>query len=72
MGLAVAPEEADSPLVVDADAVLAGAVALQGFEGVAGRNAKIVKALGGMEKEQLATGRDLDISVMKPSYLRIS
>jgi hypothetical protein len=36
VGIAVIPDEADAPLVVDADAVLSFAVALECFESVAG------------------------------------
>jgi len=36
VGVATSPDEADAPLVVDADAVLAGAVAGEPLEAVAG------------------------------------
>jgi hypothetical protein len=38
--VAVPPDEAEPPLVVDADAVLASAIAAERFEPVAGRGAK--------------------------------
>jgi len=37
------PSEADAPLVIDADAVLAVPVALQGFESITRRGAQIVQ-----------------------------
>lgn len=40
MGVARFPAEANTPLGVDADAVLAGAVAFEGFKPVTGRNAE--------------------------------
>src|SRR5258708_6072470 len=39
-GVGSGPDETDAPLVVDADAVLAGAVASQRFEPVAGRKSQ--------------------------------
>jgi len=42
-GVLVAPDKADAPLVVDADAVLPFPVAFQRFKAVAGRGTKIVE-----------------------------
>jgi hypothetical protein len=36
-GAAVAPDEADAPLIVDSDAMLAASVASQGFEAITGQ-----------------------------------
>ena len=41
----VGPHEADPPLVVDPDAVLTSSIALQGFEPVTRRDAKILEDL---------------------------
>ena len=38
-GIGGAPDEADAPLIADADAVLAGTIALERLEPIAGRNA---------------------------------
>jgi hypothetical protein len=58
--IAVAPYEAEPPLIVDADAVLAGAVALERLQSISRRNAKILQPLGCMKVEQLAPGHALD------------
>jgi len=41
--IAVFPAKADSPLIVDSDAVLSLAIAFQGFKTVSGRNPKILQ-----------------------------
>jgi hypothetical protein len=58
--IAAAPYEAESPLIVDADAVLAGAVALEPLQSISGRNAKVLQPLCCMKVEQLAPGHALD------------
>jgi hypothetical protein len=45
-GLALIPNKANSPLIVNADAVLSGTVAMQGFQAVRGRYAQIIQGLG--------------------------
>jgi hypothetical protein len=50
------PPEADTPLVVDADAVLAGPVAGEHLESVAGWNAEVGERFGGVEDEELPEG----------------
>ena len=52
--IAVLPVEANAPLVVDVNAVLAGTVALELFEPIAGRHPKILELLGGVDKPELA------------------
>lgn len=42
-GAVLSPNEAEAPLVVDADTVLALAVALEGFESVGGWNTQVVE-----------------------------
>ena len=58
--IASAPYEAEPPLIVDSDAVLAGAVALERLQAISGRNAKILQPLGRLKVEQLAPGNALD------------
>jgi hypothetical protein len=53
VGVLYLPAEADAPLVVDADAVLTAAVALQRFESVAGRQTHDLKPVGGGELERV-------------------
>jgi hypothetical protein len=52
-GTGGAPGEADPPLVVDTDAVLAGAAATELLQPVAGRYAQVVDALGGVDESKL-------------------
>lgn len=54
------PFEADPPLVVDADAVLAGSGALEGFEPVAGRDSQIGKDASPVQHGQLPHGHCLE------------
>ena len=54
MCLAIPPDEANPPLVIDPDAVLPGSIPLKRFEMVAGWNTKVVNLLGGMQVKQFA------------------
>ena len=54
-------DEADTPLVIDANAVLTGSVSFQCFQSVAGRHAQTVKTNSGMELEQFSQRGCLDI-----------
>jgi len=60
--MAISPDEADPPLVVDADRMLPAAIAFQRFETIGGRNAKIGKAPRRIEQTQLAQGDSLNVS----------
>jgi hypothetical protein len=51
-GTGVGPDEADAPLVVDADAVLSLAVTAHLLEPVAGEGAEIVEGLGSVQSCQ--------------------
>jgi hypothetical protein len=51
-GAAGTPGETEAPLVVDADAVLAGAVADQLLQAVAGGYPQVVDALGGVDENE--------------------
>jgi hypothetical protein len=55
------PDKADAPLVVDADAVLALAVALESFESVGGWNAQVVEFGCGVQHAELSPGDLLDL-----------
>src|SRR5271167_2059749 len=50
------PGEADAPLIVDADRMLAAALALHGFEAVRRRRPQIAEVAGVMKHVQLAPG----------------
>ena len=58
-GACVGPGEADPPLLVDPDAVRAGAIALQLFESISRRDPQVAENLGGVEDQQLAEGDSL-------------
>jgi len=59
---AVLPFEADTPLIVDPDAVLAPAITPERFKPVRRRDAQVVEYGGGIEHAQLASGGLLDSS----------
>ncbi|KRC17442.1 hypothetical protein ASE31_29915 [Acidovorax sp. Root217] len=63
------PHEADSPLIVDADAVLALAVANQSFKSVARRNPQVEQLSGGVEHAQLAQCRAFDVHPARNALL---
>jgi hypothetical protein len=76
-GISLTPPKADSPLLVDTDAVLASPVALQCFEPIAGRNTQIEEGASTVEVQELAPRHPLDgtkspnVSVVKQS-LRVT
>jgi len=57
VGVPVLPAEADPPLIVDANAVLTGAVTLELLQSVARRDAEIVELLGRVYGDKLLRGR---------------
>ena len=61
-GVAVAPDETDTPLLVDADTLLSFSIPFQGLEAVRRWNTKIIQRLGVVEHTQLAPGYLLNIS----------
>jgi hypothetical protein len=58
----LAPSKTDSPLAIDADAVLTSAGSLQCFQPIAGRRTKFLKPRGAGKKFQLPSCRPLDCS----------
>ena len=54
VGVALLPTEADAPLVIDANAMLASAIARQSFQPIGRWNPQIVQALSDIELYQLA------------------
>lgn len=66
VGVAVTPSETDTPLVVDPDAVLAFAIAFEGFEPIGRRYAQIVQHAGVPQHAQLAACHRLDICRQAP------
>ena len=51
--IGILPSEADPPLIVDADAVPADAIAFQFLKAVPRRHAEVVERLGGIDGDQL-------------------
>ena len=51
-GVSVFPMKADSPLIIDADAVLSGSVALQSFQTVSGWYTQILQLHGIFQEPQ--------------------
>lgn len=65
------PAEADAPLIVDADGVLAFAVALEGFQPVAGRHAELDQFRDGVDLGELPQGRALDVRREGADFLQL-
>lgn len=55
------PTKAEAPLVIDANAVLAAALAFKRLQAVAGRKAHDVESVGGIELEEFSSGSALDV-----------
>jgi len=60
MRIAVAPGEADAPLVIDPDAIRSSAAALQQFKLVSRRHAKVLQPESPVQVQKLSPGRPLD------------
>src|SRR6185295_19326691 len=67
VGMALSPNEADPPLVVDTDRMLSAAISLQCLQAIGRRNAQIVQAPGIVEQTQLAQRHGLDVSGQTPT-----
>ncbi len=52
VSVSVAPDETNPKLVIDADAVLTGSIALQSLQAVAWRNPQVFKPCGAVESEK--------------------
>jgi len=61
VGVFTSPAKAETPLIVDADAVLAATVTFEGFQAVAGRKPHDVESVGSIELEEFSSGGALDI-----------
>jgi hypothetical protein len=59
-GAGGSPAKANAILVVDADAVLTGSVALHGFESVSGRNPEVIEPTRDLQLSELAPSDRLD------------
>ena len=68
VGVTLDPSKTDAPLIVDPDAVLAFAIALEGFESIGRWNTQIIQHGGVPEHTQLATCHGLDIGRQAPGW----
>jgi len=66
VGVTLNPSKTDAPLIVDPDAVLAFAIALEGFESIGRWNMQIIQHEGVPEHTQLTTCHGLDIVRQAP------
>jgi hypothetical protein len=57
----VMPLEAEPPLAVNANGMLAGTIPAQRFQTVGGRDAKVRERFGKMQHCQFASGQELNI-----------
>lgn len=55
-GAAIAPDEADAPLIINSDAMLPASVAFECFEAITGRCPQVRKPSGSVEHIELSHG----------------
>jgi hypothetical protein len=67
----VLPAKADAPLIVDANAVLARAVAFELFESVARRNTQVLELLGGINEANLTEHEPEQVGREPPDALAL-
>ncbi len=60
VGIAITPDKADSPLVIDSDTVLPFSASFERFNTVAWKYSKVAKRYGSGEHFELAPGNSLD------------
>lgn len=68
MGSVRFPAEADAPLVIDADGVLALPVAFERFEAIAGRDGEVVEFGDGVNLGEFPQGDALDVRREGPGF----
>ena len=71
LGIAPCPDEADPPLVIDANAVLAVAVTSKALKMVVRRDAEVGQCLGVVEHAQLPPGHLLDVARQSPRHVAV-
>jgi hypothetical protein len=71
MGVVADPTEADTELVVDADAVLTKAIADQFFKTVGWRHLQVGESGGCVEHDKLAEGNALEIRGESTNFLTL-
>jgi hypothetical protein len=68
VGVTVDPSKADTPLIVDPDAVLAFAIPFEGCEPIGRRNAQIIQHGSVAKHAQFAARHGLDIGGQVPGW----
>jgi hypothetical protein len=66
LGSAIAPDKANSPLVVDADAVLSGPPSLQRFEAISRRSRQVCQLFRIVDLPQPTLCNPLDTGAQSP------
>jgi hypothetical protein len=69
VNVSLLPNEADAPLIVDADAVLANSIAFESFQSVARGHSQIHEALSVVQHPQFPTGYPLHLAWQLPGPL---
>jgi hypothetical protein len=65
------PHEANPPLIVDSNTMLAGSVGPKGFQTISRRNAQVAQIDGPVEQAQFAQGDILNIRRQTPASLAV-
>jgi hypothetical protein len=68
-GVSIAPDETETPLIIDSDAVLPLPATLQFFQPVARRHSKILKRNSAMQEKQFSPRRSLQVP--EPRHISI-
>lgn len=71
IGIAVLPAKTDSPLVIDANTVLAGTISLELLQTVPRWDAQVVKLLGGVHQAEFAQHRAVELGGETPDRLAL-
>ena len=66
IGIPAPPDEADAPLIVDSDGILARTITTQFLKPVSRRNAQVLDPVRRVDHGQLAQGRPLQIGGQFP------
>ena len=69
VGIPITPDETNSPLVIDADAVLPSPVAVQGFQPVSRWHAQVLQRPSTVQVFELAPGCVLQVGRQPPRML---
>jgi hypothetical protein len=61
VGIPIFPPKTNSPSVIDRNAILAFSISYQSMQSISQRHGKVKKARGGVQYQQPAAGRSLDV-----------